>query len=115
MSTVSVVTGANKGVGFGTVRALCKQLGGTVILAARDVGRGEAAVARLRSEGLDLVFEQLDICDAASAERFRSAVEEKYGGIDVLCNNAGIAYKVIRGVSRGGHWGQLTPPHKNFN
>lgn len=93
MSTVSVVTGANKGVGFGTVRALCKQLGGTVILAARDVGRGEAAVARLRSEGLDLVFEQLDICDAASVERFRSAVEEKYGGIDVLCNNAGIAYK----------------------
>ena len=92
--TVSVVTGANKGVGFGIVRALCKKVGGTVILTARNEERGLAAVKALQAEGLNPVFEQLDICSDESVAEFCDTIRSKYGGIDIFCNNAGVAYKV---------------------
>ena len=91
--TVSVVTGGNKGVGFGIVRALCNKVGGTVILTARNEERGLAAVQALQTENLNPVFEKLDICSDESVSKFCETVKEKYGGIDILCNNAGIAYK----------------------
>ena len=90
---VSVVTGANKGVGFGIVRSLCKTVGGTVILTSRNEERGVAAVQSLQAEGLNPVFEQLDICSDDSISKFCETIKSKYGGIDILCNNAGIAYK----------------------
>ena len=61
---------------------------------ARDETRGREAVAKLESEGLHPKFHQLDIDDKASIERLRDFLSEKYGGLDVLVNNAGIAYKV---------------------
>jgi len=90
---VAVVTGSNKGVGFGIVRALCKKFDGDVYLTSRDEGRGKAAVEALNAEGLKPCFHQLDINDHASIERLRDFLKEKYGGLDVLVNNAGIAFK----------------------
>ena len=90
--TVSVVTGANKGVGFGIVRALCKKVGGTVILTARNEERGLAAVKALQAEGLNPAFEKLDVCSDKSVTKFREIIKSEYGGIDILCNNAGIKY-----------------------
>ena len=94
MPKVSVVTGANKGIRFAVVRGLCKQVGGTVILTARNEERGLEAVKKLKEEGLTATFGQLDITDVASVERFVEIIKTKYSGIDILCNNAGIAYKV---------------------
>ncbi|MBN3312009.1 CBR1 reductase, partial [Atractosteus spatula] len=96
MSTprVAVVTGSNKGIGFAVVRALCKQFTGDVYITARDVGRGQAAVQSLKSEGLNPLFHQLDITDLTSIRTLRDFLKERYGGIDVLINNAGIAFKV---------------------
>ncbi|XP_020645004.2 carbonyl reductase [NADPH] 1-like [Pogona vitticeps] len=91
---VAVVTGANKGIGFAIVRALCKQFTGDVYLTARDVERGKAAVAKLQEEGLKPLFHQLDINDLQSIRALRDFLKEKYGGLDVLVNNAGIAFKV---------------------
>ena len=93
MTTVSVVTGANKGVGFGIVRALCQKVGGVVILTARNEERGIAAKQKLLEEGLEVQFEQLDITDNDSIFKLTNVIKSKYGGIDILCNNAGIAYK----------------------
>lgn len=90
---VAVVTGGNKGVGFGVVRALCKKFTGDVILTSRDEGRGKAAVEELEKEGLNPKFHQLDISDHGSAVRLRDFLQKNYGGLDVLVNNAGIAYK----------------------
>ncbi|XP_075899169.1 carbonyl reductase [NADPH] 1 [Nelusetta ayraudi] len=95
MSTkVAIVTGGNKGIGLAIVRALCKQYQGVVYLTARDIGRGQDAVTSLTAEGLKPVFHQLDIDDINSITTAAAYFKEKYGGVDVLVNNAGIAFKV---------------------
>jgi len=90
---VAVVTGSNKGIGLGIVRALCGKYKGDVYLTSRDETRGLAAVNQLRQEGLHPKFHQLDIGDEDSIVKLRDFLKAKYGGIDVLVNNAGIAFK----------------------
>jgi len=90
---VAIVTGSNKGIGFAIVRALCKKYQGDVYLTSRDEGRGQAAVETLRKEGLDPKFHVLDIGNEETIVKLRDFMKEKYGGIDVLVNNAGIAFK----------------------
>ncbi|XP_067663236.1 carbonyl reductase [NADPH] 1-like [Haliotis asinina] len=90
---VAVVTGSNKGIGFAIVRALCKSYDGDIFLTSRDEGRGQAAIADLNKEGLQPKFHQLDINDRSSIERLKSFLQTTYGGLDVLVNNAAIAYK----------------------
>ncbi|CAG9569839.1 unnamed protein product [Danaus chrysippus] len=92
-SKIAVVTGANKGIGFAIVRGLCKRFDGIVYLTSRDENRGAEAVAELEKEGLNPKYHQLDITEPKSVEVFRDYVKEKYGGIDVLVNNAAIAFK----------------------
>ena len=95
MSTtrVAVVTGANKGIGFEIVKRLCKEFDGIVYLTARDVANGQKAVAKLEAEGLHPRFHQLDITSQESVEKFKDYLDRTYGGLDVLVNNAGTAYK----------------------
>jgi len=81
---VSLVTGANKGIGLETVRRLVAQ-GGTVYLAARDTARGQAAAAEVGAR-----FVQLDSRDDASVSAAVDVVEAEQGHLDVLVNNAGI-------------------------
>ncbi|XP_063303470.1 carbonyl reductase [NADPH] 1-like [Pelobates fuscus] len=90
---VAVVTGGNKGVGLAVVKALCKQFRGDVYLTARNPKLGEEAVKALEKEGLSPHFHQLDITDLPSIQALRDFLKDKYGGIDVLINNAGIAFK----------------------
>ena len=101
MSTISLVTGANRGIG----REVCRQLaelGHTVILTARDPSaaaeaaeaaqaaqgaQGAPAVPAIRAEPL-----QLDVTDPASVTRAARWVQERHGKLDVLVNNAAITY-----------------------
>jgi NAD(P)-dependent dehydrogenase (short-subunit alcohol dehydrogenase family) len=87
---VALITGANKGLGFEMARQLA-QAGVTVVLAARDPQKGEAAAEKLRKEGLDVQFFKLDVTskqDHASAAAF---LQQKFGRLDILINNAGIS------------------------
>ena len=59
---VALITGANKGLGFEMARQL-GQAEVTVVLAARDPQKGEAAAAKLRGEGLDVQFLKLDVTE----------------------------------------------------
>ena len=90
---VAVVTGGNKGIGLAIVRRMCKEFNGDVYLTARDDGRGREAVKLLEGEGLKPKYHQLDITSSASIENLRAYLQDSYGGLDVLINNAGIAYK----------------------
>lgn len=82
--TVTLVTGANKGLGFETVRQLSER-GHTVYLGARDVERGGKAAATL-----GVRFVQLDVTDDASVRDALAHIESTEGRLDVLVNNAGI-------------------------
>lgn len=93
-SRVALVTGGNKGIGFAIARDLCRQFSGDVVLTARDEARGRAAVQQLQAEGLSPRFHQLDIDDLQSIRALRDFLRKEYGGLDVLVNNAGIAFKV---------------------
>jgi len=61
---------------------------------ARDQARGQEAVASLEKEGLHPKFHQLDIDDPESVKCLRQFLVDTYGGLDILINNAGIAYSV---------------------
>lgn len=86
---VALVTGANKGIGFELVRRLAQQ-GIRVVLASRDVGRGEQAQASLAKEGLDVDVIQLDVSQRDSIERAAEELAKRYKKLDILVNNAGI-------------------------
>ncbi|XP_043078071.1 carbonyl reductase 1-like [Puntigrus tetrazona] len=92
---VAVVTGANKGIGLAIVKGLCKAgFNGDILLTARNEKLGQDAVAGLKSEGCNnVIFHQLDICDQGSSLKLKKFLQEKYGGLDVLINNAGMAFK----------------------
>jgi len=82
---VTLITGANKGLGYETARQLIEQ-GHTVYMGARSIERGEAAATRLGAQ-----FVQLDVTDDASVEAALSVIDEREGHLDVVVNNAGIS------------------------
>jgi NAD(P)-dependent dehydrogenase (short-subunit alcohol dehydrogenase family) len=90
MTTIALITGANKGIGFATARLLGGR-GMTVLLGSRDAGRGQAAAESLREAGYDAHPVLLDVADEASIEKAASWVAAEYGHLDILVNNAGIA------------------------
>ena len=61
---------------------------------ARDVRRGEDAVAKLEELGLHPKFHQLDVSDINSVRVLKQNLEQLYGGVDVLINNAGVGFGV---------------------
>jgi NAD(P)-dependent dehydrogenase (short-subunit alcohol dehydrogenase family) len=87
---VALVTGANKGLGFEMSRQL-GQSGVTVIMAARDAKKGEAAAAKLRDEGIDARFLKLDVTDRADYAPAVAFLDKNFGRLDILINNAGVA------------------------
>uniref|UniRef100_A0A1B6M714 carbonyl reductase (NADPH) n=1 Tax=Graphocephala atropunctata TaxID=36148 RepID=A0A1B6M714_9HEMI len=92
-SKVAVVTGSNKGIGFAIVKALCQKFEGVVYLTARDESRGKAAVAELNKLKLNPEFHLLDITCKKSIAKFADFIKTRHGGLDVLVNNAAIAFK----------------------
>jgi len=84
MTTITFISGANKGLGYETARRLAG-LGHTVILGARDPRRGAAAAA-----ALGVRFVQVDVTDDASVARAAADIEAHEGRVDTLINNAGI-------------------------
>lgn len=88
------MTGSNKGIGFAIVKGLCKKFNGIVYLTARSDARGQNAVKELKDLGYNPNFHQLDIDSDESVNKFKGYLQDKYGGIDLLVNNAGIAFSV---------------------
>jgi NAD(P)-dependent dehydrogenase (short-subunit alcohol dehydrogenase family) len=81
--TTTLITGANKGLGFETARRLVAA-GHTVYVGSRDPGRGRRAAQRLGARAV-----RLDVTDDGSVAEAAATIEAD-GGLDVLVNNAGI-------------------------
>lgn len=91
--TVTLITGANKGLGYETARQLV-ELGHTVYVGARDTGRGEAA-----AQALGARFVQLDVTDEASVTSALATIDAAEGHLDVLVHNAGILETDLDGAA----------------
>jgi NAD(P)-dependent dehydrogenase (short-subunit alcohol dehydrogenase family) len=85
----AVVTGANSGLGRATAWELARH-GAKVVIAARNTGKGEEAVAQIQADvpGAELRVEELDLADLDSVRAFAERLEEER--LDLLINNAGV-------------------------
>ncbi|WP_049557434.1 SDR family oxidoreductase [Nonomuraea sp. SBT364] len=86
---VALITGANKGIGRAVAELLAAQ-GVTVLVGARDPRRGEETAAAIRATGGDAHAIELDVTSPSTAQAAASWIDDRFGRLDVLVNNAGI-------------------------
>lgn len=84
-----IVTGASKGIGKGIARVFARH-GAKVMIVARGAAEGQAAVEELQNSGAIASFCQCDVTDYAAVEALVATTVERFGGVDILCTNAGI-------------------------
>lgn len=87
---VALITGANRGIGLEIARQLGK-LGITVVVSARGQTKASEAAAELCGEGIDAHAVKLDVTDSADVAALPAYFREKFGRLDILINNAGVA------------------------
>lgn len=101
----AVITGGSRGIGLGIAKELLKN-GFSVVLSARNEG---AETEKLKNEYCGRVFfVPCDISDINDVEKLVSAVKEKFGKIDLLVNNAGVAPKERKDIL------ELTPEEFDY-
>lgn len=83
-----IVTGGSKGIGKGIAQVFAKQ-GAKVMIAARGEEAGKAAAKQMSDAGGTAEFCQCDVSDWDSVQNMISTTVDRFGGLDVLCANAG--------------------------
>jgi len=88
---IVVVTGANSGLGYEVTRSLVHK-GACVVLACRDITKGQIAAERIHRERTDGSMEvmKLDLASLASIRAFAEAFSQRYQALHIICNNAGV-------------------------
>lgn len=93
---ISFITGANRGIGFETAKHLGK-LGITVVLGSRDLAKGQEAVKQLEQFGVKAEVIAYDANDVNSAGAAYAYLNDKFGKLDILINNAGMCGEQLFG------------------
>ena len=86
---IALVTGANRGLGYEITNQLAK-LGYIVILTSRNKEKGLKATAILNIESTKIFYHHLDVTLESSVKKLFNFIENKFGRLDVLINNAGV-------------------------
>jgi 3-oxoacyl-[acyl-carrier protein] reductase len=84
-----VVTGATRGIGKGIARVFAGA-GGRVLIVGRDAEAAKATVAELSATGAEVSYVLADVSRREDCRRVAATAAERFGGIDVLCANAGV-------------------------
>jgi NAD(P)-dependent dehydrogenase (short-subunit alcohol dehydrogenase family) len=89
----AVITGANTGLGYETAHALATR-GANVVLAVRNLDKGEAALARIVAADpkANVTLQELDLTSLDSVRAAADALRSAYPRIDLLINNAGVSW-----------------------
>lgn len=109
---VAVVTGANSGLGFDTAAVLADK-GAHVVLAVRNLDKGQQAVDRITSASpnADVKLQELDLSSLASVRKAAAELRGAYPRIDLLINNAGVMYVPRRELTEDGFEMQFGTNH----
>ena len=91
---VALVTGGARGIGFGIALRLARDGFDVAISGRRSAGETQDAIDRIREHCPGVLYVQADVTDGRARARLLLAVEERFGRLDVLVNNAGIAPRV---------------------
>jgi 3-oxoacyl-[acyl-carrier protein] reductase len=83
-----IVTGGSKGIGYGIAQVFAAQ-GAKVMIASRGEADGNTAVEKLRAAGGTAEFCQCDVSDWDSVQNMVNTTVSRFGGLDVMCANAG--------------------------
>nr|QJU71794.1 3-oxoacyl carrier protein reductase [Gambierdiscus pacificus] len=86
----AIVTGASKGIGKGMARALALRGGASVMLVARTGFALEETAKEIEGDGGHVSFMAGDVSSEADMQRVANSTAERFGGIDILCANAGM-------------------------
>jgi NAD(P)-dependent dehydrogenase (short-subunit alcohol dehydrogenase family) len=109
---VAIVTGANSGLGFDTAAVLADK-GAHVVLAVRDLAKGNEAVTRIKAKSPNAVVsvQELDLTSLESVRRAADQLRADYPRIDLLINNAGVMYVPTRETTKDGFEMQFGTNH----
>ena len=100
---VALITGGGGGIG----RAIALTLAGEgmrVVVADVEAGAAEAVAAELAASGAEASAETVDVSDPAAVEALAERCDERYGGVDVLCNHAGVVGPTPIGAESLDNW-----------
>lgn len=86
---IAIVTGAGTGIGRATALALAAE-GAAVLVADRDPINGQQVAAEITARGGQARFQPVDVSRTAEVQQMVVAAVERWGGLDILINNAGI-------------------------
>jgi carbonyl reductase 1 len=92
MPKVALVTGGNRGLGFGFVEVLAEELGseGIVYLGVRDIDKGREAADQLRQAGHQVEVLEIDISEDQSVAQAAETLRDRHGGVDIVIGNAAL-------------------------
>jgi 3-oxoacyl-[acyl-carrier protein] reductase len=95
---VALVTGGTRGIGLGCARALAAARFDLALVGVRPEAEAGEALGELRAAGAEVLYVPADIGDDDAADRIVEAVRGRFGRLDVLVNNAGVAPKERRDI-----------------
>ena len=89
MEKVAFISGANRGIGFETAKKLA-ETGIKVILGSRDMNKGDQAIKKLLSLGINADLVEYNASDLSSPQNVFKYISDQYGNLDILINNVGV-------------------------
>lgn len=103
---IVIVTGASRGIGLGIARVFA-HCGARVAVVARSIGTAGQCAQALRDDGGDVQAFAADVTDQASMRSLAEDVARHFGGIDIVCANAGIFPSVAIEDMSAGAWDEV--------
>ena len=99
---VAAITGGGRGIGLGISTCLAKEGFDLAICGQREESELEETLEGLRNLGTQVVYVRANVAMASERENFLNVIKSRYGRLDVLVNNAGIAPKVRADILEAG-------------